>query len=212
MSEARTILLVAAISVEIEPTLRRLGIRAWQPPAQPKLQPRGDERAACRVGAAVTGVGAERVASAMSRAFDDARPDEVILLGLSGGLCDRVEPGVAYHIPRVRNEAGESRELATSPLDLPVISLVSVDEVVTQASAKRELHERTQRDAVDMETFGAAGFCGGRDVPLTVYRAIGDTADELLPAAVASWVRDDGSIDTARASSYAMSRPFQLPK
>lgn len=115
-----------------------------------------------------------------------------MLGGFAGALDEELEAGTVFVADRVLDESGRAYEPPLTSLledvatraGLPVRRgvLVSIDRVVTDAAAKRELAARSGADAVDMESFALAEILAARDVAFGVARIVLDRASESLPA------------------------------
>lgn len=107
--------------------------------------------------------------------------DRLILAGFAGGLRPDLRMGDVL-VPseavgpdgRVWPLAGESGRVVTSPT------------LVADTADKRRLRDATGADIVDMEASTVAAWAAERGVPLTVVRAVTDTAHDALSPALAS--------------------------
>lgn len=218
-----TIVLLAALHTELAATIDRLDLR--------------DDGTVCvgqigqaQIVAAVTGIGASRAIATTNRLLDRVVPDQVILLGFAGGLDPKLRPATLLPITWVLNEHGsvlhlDSAAQATpSDNDPPPApqhvdkdqprhterSLVTLDRLAHTVAAKRELFIRHRCAAVDMETYHVASLLARHGVPLTVLRAIHDSADMALPAATIDWVKPNGRADAMAAARYLVTHPWQV--
>ncbi len=198
MTDDAPTILLAALRDEIKPTLRRLRL---------KLDQTGSVRDKPVI-AAVSGIGAERIVRRLHELINEHQPARVILLGIAGALDPELEVGqlirpgrvIADHEPPIKlpgHDADES--LYTSP------------ELISTVEAKAEAFAAHGTRTVDMETYHAAKLLQQRTIPLTVIRAVCDTADVALPAQSVRWVGDDGQPDATAAAIYLVMHPLQLP-
>ncbi len=135
------------------------------------------------------GAGRQAAADATEALILGHRPRCVISAGFAGGL----QTAVARHHLVVADDLvdADGRHLAIEPpIDrgglpegppLCVGRLLTVDRVVRQPREKKELGEKYQALAVDMESFDVAQVCRERNVPMLAVRVITDAVDEELP-------------------------------
>jgi adenosylhomocysteine nucleosidase len=135
------------------------------------------------------GAGRQAAADATEALILGHRPRCVISAGFAGGL----QAALARHDLVVADDLvdGDGRRLAIEPpIDrrllpegppLSVGRLLTVDRVVHQPREKKELGEKHQALAVDMESFDVARVCRERNVPMLAVRVITDAVDEELP-------------------------------
>lgn len=154
----------------------------------------------------VTGVGRERVCAAIERLIGESRPGRVVMIGFAGGLDPTLRIGDAVRVRRLLHEGSEPIEL-----DDGDAALLTVDTLIDSPSAKAELRRRTGADAVDMESYHVAAMLRGHGIPLTVIRAISDTADDAVAPEVARFVRPDGTADVGRTMRHLLTHPHHLP-
>lgn len=209
---SQTILLLAAMWIELDPLVRRLG-----------LQREGD---VCRgtyggasIIAAAIGVGSERVCSRLDSLLDRHHPDRVVLVGLAGALDPSLRLAQVKRIDWIIDGQGLAADLhAGMPRVAPdeerpggASVLVSLPTIADTPRRKRDLFDLHRAAAADMESFHVAAHLARRNVRLVVLRAIGDTARDAIPAASAGWVRSDGRSNAPAAALYLLIHPWALP-
>lgn len=135
------------------------------------------------------GAGRQAAADATEALILGHRPRCVISAGFAGGL----QASVARHDLVVADDLvdADGQHLAIEPaVDrscLPegtpfcVGRLLTVDRVVHQPREKKELGQKHQVLAVDMESFDVARVCRERRLPMLAVRVITDAVDEELP-------------------------------
>jgi adenosylhomocysteine nucleosidase len=136
-----------------------------------------------------SGPGPARAAKAAHALIDAYRPRLVIASGFAGGLDPRLRRYDLIAADSVVD--AEGREITLDPpalapwlTEVPNLHrgrLMTFDRIVRLREEKRQLGERHQALAVDMESFAVAEICRDRAVPLLVVRAISDAANDELP-------------------------------
>lgn len=172
MNEAPTLLL-AALRDEMKPVAASL-------------------RSLTNVITQVTGIGASRMVAATTRLIDEHHPRRIILVGFSGALLPEFEAGRIIHASAVMNIAGQIVRLTEGEHDQRT-TLLTVDHVVATVEEKNALRQSHRAAAIDMESFSLAMLAKERGIPLSIIRAISDTADFALPKQIGEWVNEDGS-------------------
>jgi adenosylhomocysteine nucleosidase len=135
------------------------------------------------------GAGRQAAADATEALILGHRPRCVISAGFAGGL----QTAVARHDLVVADDLvdADGNHLAIEPpVDrsglpegppLHVGRLLTVDQVVHLPREKKELGQKHEALAVDMESFDVARVCRERHVPMLAVRVITDAVDEELP-------------------------------
>jgi adenosylhomocysteine nucleosidase len=140
-----------------------------------------------------TGVGADAARRAVSAVLRAHRPEQIISAGFAGGLQDDIRRGelvlpdsiIAAGQPEILLESQASiADIATKP-KLHRGRLVSVDAIVRLPSEKRELGQRLDAQAVDMETYAVAAVCQQLGTPLLAVRVISDEVTDEISADIA---------------------------
>ena len=148
--------------------------------------------------------------------------DGCLVMGVAGALSPSLEVGtvlVAEKIVRLPDVGcAESCQAEIAPSDFQIRGprsglLLEVDGVVTQPEQRRELWVRLGNPgvaAVDMESFGVTKELVGAGVPCSVLRVISDTAQDVLPAFLASCHDPELGVVRARVVRNAIARPWTL--
>lgn len=79
--------------------------------------------------------------------------------------------------------------------------------MVGDSAAKRDLHASTGALIVDLESQAVAETATALGVPFLGLRAVVDTADQTIPAVVATMVRADGRVAMGRVAMALAARP-----
>ncbi len=112
-------------------------------------------------------------------------PRWVISAGLAGGLDDRLKQNDLFVATSITNLAGERLavdvKLGPGP-KLHVGRLLTVDHIVRTPAQRRELGQKHDALAVDMESFAVAELCHREKVRFLCIRVVSDTVDQELPA------------------------------
>ncbi|HEX3177683.1 MAG TPA: hypothetical protein VHZ49_13465 [Methylomirabilota bacterium] len=136
--------------------------------------------------------------------------DLVISAGVCGALAPELAPGDLV-VPDVVVDEGGGRWLTGR---IAVLSargtLLTVSAVVETAAEKARLWLERGARAIDMESAAILAWAAERGARAAVVRAVSDTADRGIPAALAATVADDGRVRPLRAVSVALSRATTL--
>lgn len=187
------LLVVVALRAELKGIARELGLRKRR---HRYVDAAGGLLAAC--------VGPGRSAGPGTRKLVvEAQPTRVLHVGYCGGLDASLEAGDAVRVGKAVNDAtGEALDL-----DAGEAVLVTTGEPALTPDAKRRLAERWNAAAVDTESFHVASACREAGVPCSVVKAVTDTADEGLDAAVVRLVDDTGRTRGWRVARLLVTRP-----
>jgi adenosylhomocysteine nucleosidase len=162
--------------------------------------------------ATIMGVGMTGAARTAERLLATGEIDRMVVVGIAGGL----DPGLpigAVVVPEEVVDGVTGAEYPTSPLGgvAPQGRLVTYNELQTDPELMVDL-QRQGFAAIDMETAAVAAVCDRRHCPLTVFRAISDSAiNGPVDAAVGAMARPDGSPDVGAALRYLLRRPWRTP-
>lgn len=139
----------------------------------------------------------------------------VLLVGVAGGLSPRACAGDAYLITSV-HAGGEDEPfrpiIQTLPsLETPQRVIRSVEQPVTSVEAKRQLHDRTGADLVDLESVAFARAATARGLRWGILRGISDGPQETMPAELIICVDAAGRTLRSRAIAITLRRPSLVP-
>ncbi len=141
------------------------------------------------VGVIESGVGRTAAAAAARDAIDILQPHWIVSAGFAGGLVSQLKRGHVVMADAACNPGGTEvkiplnlspQQIAASP-GLHVGRLLTVDRIIRTVEEKRELGEKHDALAVDMETLGVAQACQERGTQMLSVRIISDTVDQPLP-------------------------------
>ena len=167
--------------------------------------------------AAVAGGGrAEALEAALMSAATGA--EALISIGIGGALAPGLQPGDWVVATSVIAEGSQTptdpawtAEIRTRLPAARMGTILGSDVMLTQAAEKQAAHQRWQALAVDMESHVAARVARRLGLPFAALRAISDSADRDLPAAVLVGMKPDGGMALG-AVLWALARdPAQLP-
>lgn len=211
-----TVAILTALIDELAPTIDRLGLKPVGPNYEANIS-------GTRIVATVTGVGATSAVAAAQRLFDQYNPSWVIVLGFAGGLDPQLSPAAVMPITWVISEHNSLIQLGdadTTPTVPRVVetapqrpadrSLLTINRIADSITAKRQLFDQYQCAAVDMETYPLAALAAKRGLPLTVLRAVTDTANTALPPEAAHWIDPRGRARIATIACYLTTHPRQI--
>ena len=208
----RTIALLTATQVEFQRITTDL------PPWGAKAEGGAFRLGDTRIVAGISGIGPDRADLEARRILDRDRIDWLLLLGVAGALDPRWPTGhlirarwvidtngsaavLTDRAPAIRNDPDDRR---------PEGTLLTTDHVIDSAAQKRALFEQYRACAVDTESFVVAKVAAEHGVPLTVLRAIADTADFAMPAACSDWIGPDGRTRTGAVFRHILTHPRQF--
>ena len=157
----------------------------------------------------VTGIGAQRMVAAATRLIEAHHPRRIVLIGFSGALLPELAAGQIIHASAVMNIAGQIVRLTEGEHDQRT-TLLTIDHVVATVEEKSTLRQNHRAAAIDMESFALATLANERNIPLSILRAISDTADFALPAQIGEWVNEDGSPRVGAVMKALARRPSLL--
>ena len=170
--------------------------------------------------AAVTGVGRE-VSPAFAALLDAERPSIVLSLGFAGGLRPDLSTGALVLCTAALAEGAApidfdpsavAQALRGAGVAVASGALLTVDEPLLTAEAKRNAHAATGAAAVDMEGYALAGAACERGVPIIALRAVLDRAKHGLPSFVAHIVADGGRGEIRHTLGGLRADPLLAPR
>jgi adenosylhomocysteine nucleosidase len=158
------------------------------------------------------GMGRRRAAEGARLLIRRCSPQALASFGFAGGLTPDLAPGalvigteVVYEdasrtLTAANRDLVEQFQAAAHAEELPVRQgiLVTCRHIVADPASKAELSVRSGACAVDMETAGMVEVAHEAGLPWVAVRAIVDSAEESLPVACLTMLREDGSIAPER--------------
>ncbi|WP_417848144.1 5'-methylthioadenosine nucleosidase [Thalassoglobus sp.] len=161
-------------------------------------------------------VGYELAAQAAHALIDAVQPSWILSAGLSGALIEKMAIGdlvVGNSLIRQsgRDEIAQQLGMQSDPKrHLHVGKLCTADHIVRTREEKRELNERTQAIAVDMESHAVAQVCKDRNTGFIAIRAISDDMSEDLPKEVLAIFGPKGTIRSGALVGTLFKRPSSV--
>jgi adenosylhomocysteine nucleosidase len=158
------------------------------------------------------GVGRTRAADGARFLIRRFSPQALVSFGFAGGLTPELARGTLLIGTELvcedssRKFAAAHRDLvdqfqtAAEAEELPVQqgALVTSRHLVADPASKTALRGRSRACAVDMETAGIVEAAHEAGLPWVAVRAIIDSAEDSLPAACLTVLRDDGHVATGQ--------------
>jgi nucleoside phosphorylase len=125
----------------------------------------------------VTGMGKKNTAASFNNAIDREMPDLVLTCGFAGGLRPDFRTGTVLF------ECNDDPEIARRLKNVGAQSgtFVCTESVASTSAEKRALREKSNADAVEMESHVIQAICKEKNIPCVTVRVILDAADEDLP-------------------------------
>ena len=176
-----------------------------------------------------TGIGKQRAKEATRQVIEKFQPEVIISLGYAGALTEGMNVGdllIAKNIissesdsPSLEIEGPENSkwlELAKmipppGNAQLKVGRLLTVNQVVHTPKAKKELANRFQAEAVEMETLEIFLLARQNNITFISLRGISDAVNhELIDSS--SFLSKDGEISKLKASCYVLTHPSSIKK
>lgn len=158
---------------------------------------RGGRLNEIRVAAVESGAGPKRAERATHALLDGHHPNWVIACGFSGALRDGIGIGdiiVADAISYADHEIAVPHGLAANPANgLHVGRFVTTDAIVHTVADKRQLADRRDSIACDMESYAVAVACREAKVPFMAVRVVTDDLSADLPAEVHALLASTGA-------------------
>lgn len=140
--------------------------------------------------------------------------ENVLMMGLGGGLCGDGDIGQGVLLKQVWHAVGEptvlscnhglTQQIAARLSEASVATGVMCDRVVTTAVEKRVLGDRYHAQVVDMESFSLLQALPNHSV--AILRVISDRAEQDLPD-ITQAIRPDGSLDAVNMAVSFAKRP-----
>jgi adenosylhomocysteine nucleosidase len=206
----RRVAVLAAMKPELKPFVRRLSLERGSLGDLVVYRGRvGDSE----VVSTVTSMGIVAAADVTERLLDRCEVDEVLVIGIAGGIGPDVEIGDLV-VPEAVIHGNTGVEYTPAPLYglEPSGKLVTTDGLVEDVDRQAEFVRRGAH-AVDMETAAIAQVCEARGCRWSVVRAISDRANaDHVDDAVFGLAKPDGSGDPAAVAKFLVTRPHRIPQ
>jgi adenosylhomocysteine nucleosidase len=156
-----------------------------------------------------SGVGREKAARASEALIRGHRPRWVISAGFAGGLDERLKQGDILLADAIVDESDRRLSLDFKMPPTPRVhvgGLLTVDRVIHKPEEKRELGQRHQALAVDMESLAVAEVCRREKVRFLSVRVIIDEMGRALPSDIDLLVRKKSAAGKLGAAAGAILR------
>lgn len=202
--------IVCALAIEINPFLNRC--------ERPRKYSGGDFvfrggiYDGIRIAIVQSGVGFAKARQATQAMIDAHRPSWIISAGFSGALQPQMKIGDIVVGTSLVDTHGQQLTIdmqmpANPSQGLYVGRLVTADAIVRTVEEKRQLAERYQGLAVDLESLAVAQVCQADKIPCLAVRVISDDMSSDLPPEVTSVVGSTGTRRLGAAIGAIWNRP-----
>jgi nucleoside phosphorylase len=160
-------------------------------------------------------MGMATAAEAARRMLVAADVDHVVVVGIAGGIDDRLAIGEVIR-PAIVIDGASGTEYRPRPLDEtadpPSGALHTSDEFIVDPGRLAALRARGVI-AMDMETSAVAAVCEERGCPWSVVRAISDrSSDGIADQAVFELAHPDGSPNLRAVARFFVRHPGRIPQ
>ena len=202
--------LVCALAIEVNPLLDRCSrVRKY---TGGKFTFRGGRYDDIRIAVVQAGMGFANARRATRAMLEAHTPPWVISCGFSGALRDGMRVGDIVLANSIVDTHGQSMKLDLGmPADpengLHVGRLLTADEMIRTIEEKKELAEKHNTIAVDMESLAVAQVCQEMNTRFLAVRVISDDLSTDLPPEVLSILGSSGSVRVGAAVSSLWKRP-----
>jgi len=173
-----------------------------------------------------TGMGKDCALSALKEVLSRAIPALVLSIGYAGGLDLRLKVGdlvVADKVLEIDQAANFSKSYLVNPQQPDLFerltsqkkimiykgTLLTVNQVISNSSAKQELGSSHKALAVDMESSSLIAHCIEKQIPFVSVRAISDTMEQSL-INTSSFVDGEGKVSKIKAGWFAATHPHAI--
>lgn len=172
------------------------------------------------------GMGKDCALSALKEVLSRTVPALVLSIGYAGGLDLRLKVGdivVADKVLEIDQSATFSKSYLVNPQQPDFFgrltsqnkimiykgTLLTVNQVISDSSAKQELGSSHKALAVDMETSSLIGHCIEKQIPFVSVRTISDTIEQSL-INTSSFVDGEGKVSKIKAGWYVATHPSAI--
>jgi adenosylhomocysteine nucleosidase len=206
--------MLAPMPSELRPLVRKLELRPSAAAAGTKVHE--GRSGSASVVAATTGMGTAGAADAARSLLDGGDVDHVLVVGIAGGIDDRLAIGDVIR-PGVVIDGASGAEYRPHPLgeqsDSPDQgALHTSDEFIVDPERVAALRARGVI-AMDMETAAVAAVCEERGCPWSVVRAISDrSSDGMADEEVFELAHPDGSPNLRAVARFVARHPGRIPQ
>ncbi|MGE3316966.1 MAG: 5'-methylthioadenosine nucleosidase [Planctomycetaceae bacterium] len=176
---------------------------------------RGGRYDRIRIVAAHCGMGFARARRATHALIDAHSPPWVLSCGFSGALAPEIACGHVVMANAICDQHGNELKIDLNLPDNPksgvhVGRLLTADAIVRRVDEKKELGQKHQAVAVDLESLAVAQVCRERNVRFMAIRVISDDLAADLPEEILSLVGSTGSVRFGAALGAVFKRPSSV--
>jgi nucleoside phosphorylase len=206
--------MLAPMPSELRPLVKKLELRPSPAPVGTRVHE--GLAGSASVVAAMTGMGTAGAARATRRMLDAGDVDHVMVVGIAGGIDDRLAIGDVIR-PGIVIDGASGAEYRPHPLGEPADppdrgALHTSDEFIVDPERVAALRERGVI-AMDMETAAVAAVCEELGCPWSVVRAISDrSSDGMADEAVFELAHADGSPNLPAVARFVARHPGRIPQ
>lgn len=156
----------------------------------------------------VTGMGAVAARRAVAEEFRrEAGYDWV----LSCGFCGALDPALRRADVLVGEDSDPSIIGLSQPFGCRPVRIHCAESVLTTATMKADLRQRTGADAVEMESGVVRAICAGAGIRSGTVRVVSDRADEDLPLDFNEMMTKRGGVHFGKLVMEIARRPRMIP-
>jgi len=173
-----------------------------------------------------TGMGKECALDSLKKVLSRMYPALVLSIGYAGGLDLKLNVGdlvIADKVLEINQANSFAKSFTINPeqqdlfyvltsqeqLTIYKGTLLTVNQVIADSSAKQELGSSHKALAVDMETSSLIAHCIEKKIPLISVRAISDTMKQSL-INTNSFIDKEGRVSKIKAGWYVVTHPNSI--
>ncbi len=176
---------------------------------------RGGRYDGIRIVVAESGMGYARARKATQAMIDAHAPKWILSSGFAGALLPTMKLGEIVMANEIVDQHGQQTSInLTLPSDeangLYVGRILTADEMVRTVEEKKQLHEKHEAIAVDMESLAVAQVAAETKTGFMAVRVISDDMSADLPSEILSVIGDTGAVRVGAALTSLFKRPESL--
>lgn len=176
---------------------------------------RGGRYDSIRIVVADSGMGYARARKATQAMIDAHAPKWILSSGFAGALLPTMKLGEIVMANEIVDQHGQqifiNLTLASDEANgLYVGRILTADEMVRTVEEKKQLHEKHEAIAVDMESLAVAQVAAETKTGFMAVRVISDDMSADLPSEILSVIGDTGAVRVGAALTSLFKRPESL--
>ncbi|MBL6705764.1 MAG: 5'-methylthioadenosine nucleosidase [Planctomycetaceae bacterium] len=176
---------------------------------------RGGRYDGIRIVVAESGMGYARARKATQAMIDAHAPKWILSSGFAGALLPTMKLGEIVMANEIVDQHGQqisiNLTLASDEANgLYVGRILTADEMVRTVEEKKQLHEKHEAIAVDMESLAVAQVAAETKTGFMAVRVISDDMSADLPSEILSVIGDTGAVRVGAALTSLFKRPESL--